>query len=99
MKVLRSGQLTIPAELRHALSLEEGADVLISLDGKGGLHLRPLPAVPPLEELLGSLNLIFAKGLPGAFAPRRRPLATTSPARTAESFCDSGARLTLRDSG
>ena len=45
------------------------------------------------------LNLIFAKGLPGAFAPRRRPLATTSPARMAESFCDRGARLTLRDSG
>jgi len=56
VKMLRSGQLTIPAELRHALGLEEGADVLISLDGQGGLHLRPLPAVLPLEDLMGSLK-------------------------------------------
>ena len=33
------------------------------------------------------LSLIFAKGVPGAFAPRRRPLATTSPVRMAQSFC------------
>lgn len=54
--MLRSGQLTIPAELRHALSLEEGVDVLVSLDGQGGLRLRPLPAALPLEELIGSLK-------------------------------------------
>lgn len=56
VKVLRNGQLTIPAELRHALGLEEGADVLVSLDGRGGLHLRPLPAVPPIDDLVGSLK-------------------------------------------
>ncbi len=56
VKMLRSGQVTIPAELRRNLGMDEGADILVTPDGQGGLRLRPLPAVRPLGELVGSLK-------------------------------------------
>ncbi len=52
-----------------------------------------------VRSLSGSMNLTFAKGRPVALVPRGLPLATTSPAAVAGSFCASGVRLTLRDPG
>lgn len=56
VKMLRSGQLTIPADLRNDLGMTDGVDVLVTRDGQGGLRLRPLPTVRPLDELVGSLK-------------------------------------------
>lgn len=56
----RKGQITVPAEIRHALGLEEGDKVIVSLaEGEQRATLTPVRSIAELTF--------------GSVKPRRRP--------------------------
>ncbi len=91
VRMLRSGQLTIPAELRHDLGMDEGADILVTPDGQGGLRLRPLPAVMPLDELVGSLKPAHPVDVDAARRGARQDAADRFSARAASALSEQEA--------
>ena len=42
----REGRITLPAAMREALELKEGAQVLVQLDASGRLQVSPVEMVP-----------------------------------------------------
>jgi AbrB family looped-hinge helix DNA binding protein len=59
IKVLRAGQVTLPAEARKALALEEG-DYLEAEVVEGALRLKPVSVVER-KEAWAKLNAILAE--------------------------------------
>jgi AbrB family looped-hinge helix DNA binding protein len=65
VRPLRSGQITIPADFRRALGIEQNTVLWMTLEG-GEIHIRPVP----LTEAAGSAG--WFRKLYDAFAPARR---------------------------
>lgn len=70
VRVLRTGQVTLPAELRRRFKLNEG-DLLEAAETEGGILLRPVSVVDrekAWEELMDIID-----------APKRREPPAVSP--------------------
>jgi len=55
IKVLRSGQVTLPADVRKALALKEG-DLLEAEVTEGALRLKPVSVTSAWQRLLDALK-------------------------------------------
>jgi AbrB family looped-hinge helix DNA binding protein len=55
VKVLRNGQITLPAEVRRRLGLTEGSELIVSLEGARRISLLVLPPMRDLDDLIGSI--------------------------------------------
>lgn len=55
VKISSKGQIAIPKDIRLAAGLEEGSQVLLESDPRGGLFLHLVEH--PICELFGSVNL------------------------------------------
>lgn len=59
VRISSKGQIAIPKDIRLAVGLEEGSQVLLESDPRGGLFLHVLEH--PICELFGSVKLPKAK--------------------------------------
>jgi AbrB family looped-hinge helix DNA binding protein len=65
VRQLRGGQITIPADFRRALGIEQNTVLRMTLEG-GELHIRPL------QEVETARNTEWFRRLYDAFAPARQ---------------------------
>jgi AbrB family looped-hinge helix DNA binding protein len=71
-KVSETGRLSLPAELRKAVGLERGGEVIVELDGRE-LRIRTLDeAVTQAQALTARLLAGKAEGTVEAFLAERR---------------------------
>lgn len=55
MRVTQKGQVTIPLEVRTALGIRTGTDVMFELDGRGArLIVEPSRAEKAIDRMLGA---------------------------------------------
>ena len=55
VRVLRNGQITLPASIRQRLGLVEGRELIAVLDADNRIVMLALPPAVPLDELIGSI--------------------------------------------